>query len=133
MSKKWYYFGCGNGPGHYLYGENMSSVSLSMRRDDRVLSKLDRGLFDGLLAPLISPIKLYQATYNVLEGMGFVAVAWHDQSEDKRAGSNSIIFAPIERDILPTFHDVLEGGKIRFPRVFERLPQPLVRWSPRAD
>lgn len=126
--KQWYYFGCGDGPGHYLFGEGMRSLHGS--REDRVVEKLDRGIFDGLLAPRIAPIKLYQATYNVLEGLGFVAVAWHDQSEDKRSGSNSTIFAPIDGPdgIWPTYEHVLELGALKFPRVFSRLPQPLTRW-----
>ena len=128
MSKPWYYFGCGNGRGHYLFAEGMRSVSRSVVHGDRAVEKLDRGVFDGLLAPRISPIKLYQATYSTLEGLGFVAVAWHDQSEDKRSGSNSCIFAPIENGVLPTYEQVLEQGAIKFPRVFSRLPMPLTRW-----
>jgi hypothetical protein len=126
--KPWYYFGCGTGPGHYLFAEGMRSVPRALRDTDRALAKLDRGIFDGLLAPLIPPIKLYQATYSILPGLGFVAVAWHDQSEDKRAGSNSTIFAAIEPSGWPDYEQVIEMGKLKFPRVFDRLPAPLSRW-----
>lgn len=126
---KWYYFGCGTGPGHYLFGEGMRSIG-SVKADDRILTKMKRGTFDNLLPPLLTPIRLYEATYNVLEGMGFVAVAWHDQSEDKRAGSNSVIFAPIDGPdgIWPTYEHVLEGALQKFPLVLGRLPVPLRRW-----
>lgn len=128
--KPWYYFGCGNGPGHYLFGEGMRSITRSMIDGDRALEKLDRGAFDGLLAPRVAPVKLYHAVYSTLPGLGFVAVSWHDQSEDKRSGSNSIIFAPIERDTgMPEYEDVLRIGREKFPRVFSRLPQELTRWE----
>lgn len=128
MAQEWYYFGCGRGPGHYLFREGMRSVGRTDNQD-RVLSKLNRGVFDGLLAPLVHPVALYQATYNVLEGMGFAVVAWHDQSEDKRAGSNSAIFAPITSFATAyTYEQILHIGQEKFPQVFARLPQPLTRW-----
>lgn len=116
----WYYFGCGpdNRPGHYLFRENGTSVYRPPGLSDR----LERS-FDGSLAPHReggSP--LYVASVSRLGGHGLSALAWWDQSADKRSGSNSVIFAP-GLDMSPV--TMLSEAERRFPWVFKRLPKPV--------
>lgn len=123
----WYYFGCNQGPGHYLFGEGMRPASGLSQRIKRIMESR----FDGTLPPLNEKARLYEATISMLPGIGFMALAWWDQSEDRRSGSNSVLFAPISPErVLPAFDDMIAEGQKRFPRVFRRLPQSLVRWNP---
>lgn len=112
----WFYFGCGDRAGHYLY-----SQSRSVTYGDR--GTLARGLehFDGVLAPL-GETQLYVAAMNRLGGLGYSALAWWDRSVDKRPASNSIIFAP---GLTIPAEDLLAQAQQRFPWVFARLPQPV--------
>ena len=114
MLDRWLYFGCKDGtPGHYLWGEGMSSIWSGN------LDFLNR--FDALLPPQRSR-EGYLATISRLEGWGMTAMAWWDYSVDSRSGSNSIIFAP---SLTITGKDLLAEAQRRFPVVFARLPSPV--------
>lgn len=109
---KWLYFGCHNGPGHYLWVEGMISTHAH---------GLPRN-FDGLLAPQ-NTRKPYIASVSRLEGWGMSALSFWDYSVDSRPGSNSIIFAP---SLTITPEEFLSEAKRRFPQVFARIPGDVV-------
>lgn len=119
MSGKWYYFGCRDQAGHYLFDQ--SGQENYGYGPERPL-----GQFDGCLAP--QPERdLYVAAVSRLGGVGYTALAWWDRSVDKRPASNSIIFAPgLDGD--PA--ELLAEAERRFPWVFSRLPQPVTLASP---
>jgi len=110
MITRIHYFGCGNEAGHYLHP-----------RLPREIGRLFENL-DGKLCPPRSD-GLYNIAVNRLGGLDVLALAWWDQSVDKREGSNSIVFYPgclTPRDVaLKEFVRV-------FPWAFKRIPKPLV-------
>lgn len=113
--KQWIYFGCYRQPGHYLFGEGMSTLSYGA---------IERNLtrFDGALPPQDDTTP-YIATVSRLGGWDRTALAFWDYSVDKRGGCNSTIFAP-SLDIAPD--ELLAEAQRRFPQVFGRLPQAVV-------
>lgn len=108
---KWLYFGCGNGPGHYLFEEGPTPSSSTLR---------DYNWLDGTLAPQPEG-RPYLVAYSLLQGHGCCALAWWDNSGDKRHGSSSTILAPG----MWGMYDLLAAAPAHFPWVFARLPQPL--------
>lgn len=123
VSKPWYYFGCGRGPGHYLFDERMNQVRGDYSSPPRRLAER----FDGLLPPQPERTEdLYKAALSRLGGYGYSALSWWDRSEDKRGGCNSTIFAP---SLIIEPLDLLEEAQRRFPWVFTRLPQQLELWK----
>lgn len=116
MSKnsEWFYFGCNNGCGHFLFDQNMNRVYF---QNGSKLKNL--GNFDGLLPPQDSH-EGYIATVSRLEGYGMSALAFWDYSVDKRSQSNSIIFCP---DLNTSPEKLLAEAKQRFPSVFGRMPK----------
>lgn len=115
--ERWYYFGCGDQTGHYLFGENRWKVNTQGK--DAPPRRMESH-FDGTLPPQGG--KLYVASFSVLGGWGMCALSWWDCSVDKRVGSNSIVFAP---GLNWTPEGMLAEAENRFPWVFSRLPQPL--------
>ena len=111
-TNQWLYFGCHQGPGHYLFSEGMRRASYDFNRLTH---------FDAALPPQCDTTA-YIATVTRLEGWGLSALAFWDYSVDKRGGCNSVVFAP-SLDIAPA--DLLAEAMQRFPQVFERLPQPV--------
>lgn len=114
--KIWFYFGCHRQSGHYVFTEGMRSYHPIYGAQERNLNR-----FDGMLAKQ-EDRTLYVATVSRLEGWGLSALAFWDQSVDKRGGSNSVIFAP-SLTIEPV--ELLAEAERRFPEVFGRLPQPV--------
>lgn len=116
---KWIYFGCHRQPGHYTFSEGMRR--LVQRYGSRDLSR-----FDGMLPSQIDTAP-YIATVSHLGGWGLTALAFWDNSVDKRGGCNSIVFAP---SLTITPEELLAEAQKRFPQVFERLPQPVTLLPP---
>lgn len=126
MTAAWYYFGCGDQSGHYLFGQNRWRPP--RYGDDAPPERLHGG-FDGSLAPHPER-ELYVAAVSRLGGINMTALAWWDRSVDKRPASNSIIFAPgltIEPEVM------LAEAQRRFPWVFSRLPRPVRLQSATED
>lgn len=116
----WYYFGCGNQAGHYLFRENGQSVHMPQGVEREL------GHMDGVLPPHSSDkfrAPLYVASFSMLGGLGYCALSWWDCSVDKRPGSNSTVFAP-GLDWDP--ETLLCAAQAKLPWVFSRLPFPLV-------
>lgn len=126
MSPLWFYFGCGRREaGHYLFTEGGNQFH---SYDDWRRKALNH--FDGVLPPHPeSSQSLYQASFNVLGGPQMCALSWWDRSQDKRAGSNSTIFAP---GLSWEPEAMLVEAQTRFPWVFARLPQPITLQPPSA-
>lgn len=114
MPRDWYYFGCHQQPGHYLFNQGM-------RPNYRHGWPRQLSLFDGMLPPQMDTAP-YVATVSRLEGWGLTALAFWDYSVDKRGGCNSIVFAP---SLTITPRDLLTEAQLRFPEVFGRLPKPV--------
>ena len=114
MNKEWFYFGCHEQPGHYVFAEGMRMPSHSSGA--RNLNRLDGAL------PTQDDRTPYVATVSRLGGWGLTALAFWDYSVDKRGGGNSVVFAP-SMDIEPA--ELLAEAQRRFPQVFGRLPQPV--------
>ena len=113
---RWIYFGAhSDGAGHGTYSEGMRR--LTVRYGSRDLTR-----FDTML-PIQIDTEPYVATISRLGGWGFTALAFWDNSVDKRPGSNSIIFCP---DLTISHDEMLSESQRRFPEVFKRLPKPLV-------
>lgn len=124
--KEWYYFGCHNGePGHCLYHEGTPMRKVN---SGRLKSDLER--FDALLCPPREEGP-YVAVVSQLPGMGFSALGFWDFSVDIRAGSNSIVFAPLSA--FPSSDALLTEAQRRFPQVFARLPQPVKLFVPKFE
>ena len=113
---QWFYFGCHQQAGHYVFTEGMRSYNPPY---DSSMRNLNR--FDGMLPPQDNTAP-YIATVSRLEGWGLTALAFWDYSVDKRGGCNSVVFAP-SMTIEPA--DLLAEAQRRFPQVFSRLPQPV--------
>lgn len=112
--REWIYFGCHCKAGHYLFFQGMRSFN-------RHGWPRELAGFDGML-PSQTDTAGYIATVSRLGGWGLTALAFWDYSVDKRAGCNSIVFAP-SLTIMP--EELLAEAKMRFPEVFGRLPQPV--------
>ena len=113
---QWFYFGCHNGPGHYVFREGMRQHYEPYSSQRRELSR-----FDGMLPPQDST-EPYIAVVSRLPGWDVSALAFWDYSVDSRSGSNSVVFAP-SLTIAP--EELLIEAQKRFPQVFSRLPQPV--------
>lgn len=111
---QWFYFGCHQQPGHYVFTEGMRS-----HYGNSPARELSR--FDGMLPPQDDTTP-YIASVTRLGGWGMSALAFWDYSVDKRGGCNSVVFAP-SLTISP--EDLLAEAQTRFPQVFSRLPQPV--------
>lgn len=109
------YLGCHKVSGHYLWREGM--LSFSPRSSLDYLKRLDR--FDGLLPPQDDRTP-YRATLSQLPGWGYTALAFWDNSIDKRVGSNSTFFLPSLR---LTARGAYMAACTLFPEVFARLPE----------
>ena len=107
---KWLYFGCHDGPGHYVWEQGMYRAHTS---EARRLSSLD-----GMLPPQDDATQGV-ATFTRLPGLGLSVIAWWDYSVDKRGKSNSAVFAP-SLTIAPA--DMLAEAAHKFPTVFGRQP-----------
>lgn len=112
--RDFYYFGCGDGSGHYLFDRNKQRVAAS----HGLYFSLTK--FDGSLPPVNKG--LYVASVSRLGGIAMSAVAWWDQSVDTRPGSNSIVFCP---SMTAPGENILQVAQRVMPWVFHRLPQPL--------
>lgn len=119
MPRDWYYFGCHQRPGHYLFTQGM-------RENWRHGWPRELSRFDGMLPPQMDTAP-YIATVSRLEGWGLTALAFWDYSVDKRGGCNSVVFAP---SLTITPADLLAEAQVRFPEVFGRLPQPVRLLTP---
>lgn len=112
---QWYYFGCKDRPGHYLFDQHGRTIY------SPPFAKMENR-FDGVLCPQFKGVKYFQACLSRLGGYGYSALAWHDNSVDTRSGSNSVIFAP---DMTISAEDMLAEAKVRFPWVFSRTKTPV--------
>jgi hypothetical protein len=110
MSEKlWLYFGCFQEVGHYLWepGKVSPHKIYGSRRFN----------FDGMLCP--DDRAPYVAALSRLGGLGYSALAFWDYSVDRRAGSNSIFFAP---SLTCSAETIIAGAQQYFPQVWQRLP-----------
>lgn len=108
--KSWYYFGCRQRSGHYLFDARGKSPFLP-----------DLTFLDGLLCP---PDKtLYRGLVTRIPKLGYTSLAWWDQTVDKRPGSNSIIFSP---SLTCSISTIERGLDMYFGWVRKRLPEPLI-------
>jgi hypothetical protein len=115
MSKRTYYFGCIDVPGHYMHP--------STRRGDfpganyRVIEYID-----GLYVPGITT----QGAAQFSMVGPFTIIAWHDYTVDKRTGSNSNIigygFTGTRAEIIV---DMFKDFQLRFPQVIRRQNAPI--------
>lgn len=108
---KWFYFGCYQRSGHYVFVPGMGGAYGSK------YEKLSN--FDGSLPPRDSTAG-YIATVSRLGGWGLTALAFWDYTVDKRGGCNSVFFAP---SLTISVDDLLIGAKLQFPKVWARLPE----------
>lgn len=104
-----HYFGCGATSGHYLFPRSQYDVERKLNR------------FDASLCPPRAD-GLYRIAVNRLGGLDVLALAWWDQSVDKRENSNSIVFYPGADS--PKEEALKEFVRV-FPWAFKRIPQPL--------
>jgi hypothetical protein len=107
----WFYFGCFQQSGHYVFGRGMRSVY------GTIYEKLSN--CDGLLPPRESADG-YVATISRLGAWGLTALAFWDYTVDKRGGSNSVFFAP---SLTISADELIAGAKAHFPQVWARLPE----------
>lgn len=107
----WFYFGCYERPGHYVFRTGMRSAY------GTIGEKLTR--FDGCLAPQ-STSEGYVATISRLGGWGMTALSFWDYTVDKRGGCNSNFFAP---SLTISAEEMLAGAAEHFPHVWKRLPE----------
>lgn len=105
---QWYYFGCFGEPGHYLFQRGMRKLY----RPEILLR------FDGSLC--VPAGELYLVAVSRLGGIRASALAFWDQTVDKRPGSNSVFFAP-SLTLSPV--ELREGAAAYFPEVWSRLPE----------
>lgn len=121
----WFYFGCDEYAGHYLFDEHRRKAQGYGPREQRALRDA-LGHMDGVLPPLATDdyrAPLYVASFSVLGGLRYCALSWWDQSVDSRPGSNSTVFAP-GIDWEPT--ELLTTAMEKMAWVFSRLPKELV-------
>ena len=119
----WFYFGCGDQTGHYLFNQNQHKVKATYGKIERSLEE-----FDGILPPFPElKVPNYKASFSRLGGLGYSALSWWDRSVDSRPGSSSTIFAP---DLTIPAPSMLILAQARFPWVFSRLPQPVTLLHP---
>ena len=116
----WLYFGCRKtGLGHYLVDEDCRTYRTEP------LAHILVG-FDTLMAPM--KVEPYIYARNELENLGYISFSWWDNSADSRPGANSTLFIPIKNNLNVTEEkDELHLASVKFPWVFDRLPQALVR------
>ena len=106
--RSWFYFGCNEQPGHYLFEQSGQSAKYGH----------PLGKFDGTLC-LPAAVGERVAALTRLGAFGYSALAFWDYSVDRRSGSNSIIFAP-SLDI--TAAEMVEGAKVHLPLFAKRWP-----------
>ncbi len=101
------YFGCMNGPGHYLFSRDGIKTYGDWHR--WIIKR------DGLLAPVFCQVsgKALLHHYD-----GFTIIAFWDRSVDNRSGSNSMFIVPGIKD----FEETIEIAKHSFLQIFERFP-----------
>lgn len=109
----WLYFGSYRREGHRLWRPGMCAASADLHH---------LASFDKILAPQGSRAP-YRACISRLGSVNRSALAFWDESDDTRPGSNSIVFAP-SLEIAPNVL-LAEGARI-FPEIFGRLPRPVV-------
>lgn len=116
--RKLYYFGCGRGPGHYMFPRFSQSE----------LPDVSRNLMehiDGTFTPGWST-KQGAAQFSQV-GSKVSIIAWHDYTEDKRPGSNSNIigygYTGSRNQII---EDMFADFKKQFPSVYQRQTTALV-------
>lgn len=108
--RPWFYFGCVRESGHYLFTERLQ------REHSGPFYGLAR--FDGSLCPPVSA-GLYVAALTRLGGPDYSALAFWDQTVDRRSNSNSIIFAP---GLVIHPLAIWKSAEKLFPAVISRLP-----------
>lgn len=107
--RSWYYFGCTTGTGHRLTDKHGRSAYIDS------LIRLD--------GQLCLPEKtLYHAAFTRIPHLEYSALAWWDNTVDRRPGSNSVIFAP---SLSCSLESVRAAMVKWFPWVEFRLPKPL--------
>ncbi len=106
----WYYFGCHDGKGHYLFDRSLRNVYGYPKHPNLV--------FDGTLC-LPEHEGLYLASLTRLGGLGYSALAFWDRTVDQRGKSNSAVFAP---SLTCSPETIMRGAERFFPTVFARWP-----------
>lgn len=97
MSALWFYFGCGNQAGHYLFNEHGHKAEHYSGPQEQRAIRQALSHMDGVLPPLSRDkfqARSYVASFSLLGGLGYCALSWWDGSVDSRPGSNSTVFAP---------------------------------------
>ena len=113
-----YYFGCHQRVGHGWYDTEMQRVRTTPFGSSPV--GVPWKYVDGKLKP----------SYTVGEAAlhfkdGWVALAFEDNSVDKRPGSNSVFVFPGRPD--RTFEEIVGAARALFPRVWERFTFEVVQ------
>lgn len=112
-----YYFGCNNGPGHYMHSPGMrTGDDLTDRRHISRLTGANPWGYgiDGNLCPADPEQLQGRALLHYKDG--WTAVAFWDRSVDHRKGSNSVFLAPAIHD----FDVMMRLSKEAFSTVFDR-------------
>ena len=114
---KIYYFGCIREAGHYLFGPGLG---------ENVIKAAPGGVclpwkkIDATLAPKNTRVQ-GKALYHNKDG--FSAVAFWDNTVDKRPGSNSVFFFFVNY----SFSLVVRYAQEKFPKIFKRFDFPIER------
>ena len=111
--RRFYYFGCrGTEGGHYIHGGSSTH-----------LEHLDGGfpvfLLDGTFAPLDRNSKDWRLTQLRFNHHVVSILACHDNTIDKRQGSNAAFIVVDERPW--DMSEILADARTRFPDCWERL------------
>ena len=107
--RPWFYFGCYERPGHFLFVPGMRT---------EYTHRLSRGGLDGLFCPP-EKVGLYIAALSRLGGHGYSVLSFWDRTVDTRPGSNSNFLAP---SLTCSPESILAGARMFFPEVYARLP-----------
>lgn len=115
-----YYFGCGNGAGHYLWNPNWSSADRRLP-DDFPLARYET--LDGGLLPLGEQHvyeKQVEGRLRVWRTDGWAILTWWDRSVDTRPACNSAFVMRLEPKP-ESVEDLLRRGIAAFPKVAQRI------------
>ena len=112
--RRFYYFGCrGDQAGHFLHGG-------PSRHADRLECGFPTSILDGTFAPLDSNDLHWRLTQLRFNHHIVSILACHDNTIDKRSGSNAA-FIVVDNATPWDAFDILAEARDRFPDCWERL------------
>jgi hypothetical protein len=119
--RRFYYFGCrGRDAGHFIHGDIESSA-----HRDTLDNQFPVHVLDETFAPITRADRRWRLTHIRYGGHVMSILACHDNSIDKRPGSNAafIVVDSLSWDT----ESILDNARTKFPDCFERLkdvPRP---------